>query len=209
MTIITDKFILESFKQAKENCASVAVLKAAIIRHGLRNVFIVSDYRNGKMTITFRNKKTVRLSLREISEINKKNGLLFRHYRQADKKRLLAELRLYVEFCFAAMVKTMVKYGFNGDPYTIDEAIRELRKKGINSDYSWRLLGLPKPAKIHDLEPSHLSALQKKKAVVLYNDYHAVVLAAGWWDDYGSAVRLGRQVPLLNKEEAAYWYELK
>ena len=68
---MTDKFIIESFWQKAGNCASIALIKAAILKYGLKKVVRIRKV--GKQdVITLRNKRMLVFQPGEIEKINEK-----------------------------------------------------------------------------------------------------------------------------------------
>lgn len=201
---MNNKLVIESFWQTGYNCATVAVIKAAIIKYGIDKVFKL-EQRNPYKIITLRNRQMILLSGTEIKAINKKNHIAF-------DEHCSQKLKSYVELCFAVMVKSLQEYYIQEYGELEKNEAGKTLLDGYNVEEASELLGLQmKTKKANDLRRRHLADLRKKKAVLFYNDYHAVVLSGGLWDCDGDPIELGDAIPLLreNGERAAYWFELK
>jgi len=206
---MTDKFILESFWQKKANCATIAIIKAAILKYGLNKVFKVNQ-KLGTCLVVLKDKKLLTLTDTEINRINRRNDIVFSRYKNPGKKKQLDKLRKYVRFCFAVIVRNIQLNGYDGKEYTQSAAIHELIREGLNIEHLHSLLGLyRKTTSAHKLVRSHLPILKRKKAVLLYNPDHIVVLSGGYYEDYGTAVPIGNEFPILKGKKARSWYELK
>lgn len=206
---MTDKFILESFWQKAANCASVALIKAALLRYGLRKSF-VARRNNENLIITLQDGRMLLLTEKEIRAINKENKILYSPYRDPVKKRALLKLREFAETAFAIMVRSIQLEGYEGKEHTESSAIRLLTRTGISTSQLHRLLGFSrKSVGAHKLSLKHLSLFKRKKGVLLYSDLHIVVVSKGYYEDFGKAVPLDGKIPLLKGKKAKYWFELQ
>jgi hypothetical protein len=206
---MTDKFIIESFWQKKANCATVAIIKAAILKYGLNRVFTVRK-KLGTYVVILKNKKLLTLTDADINRINRKNDITFSRYRVKSKKEQLNKLRNYARFCFAVIVRNIQLYGFDGKEYTQSAAVHNLLLKGIKTDHLHDLLGLTRRTqKAHRLTERQLPALKNKKGLLLYTHEHIVVASEGYYEDYGKAIVISDDIPLLKGKKAKFWYELK
>jgi len=204
-----DKFVIESFWQKADNCATVAIIKAAILKYGINRVFRVRKKLNSYI-ITFRDKKIITLTDSDLRSMNSANDLVFSRYPDKKKKEQLHRLKSYVRLCFAAIVRNIQLNGYQGKEYTESEAINDLLLKGLDTSQLHRLLGLlRKTRSAHRFALSHLKKLRKLKGVLVYSDDHIVVASSGYYEDFGTAVPLGDYVPVLKGKKAKYWYELR
>ena len=205
-----DKFIIESFWQGKDNCVAIVIIKAAILKYGLNNVFKVKKLKD-QLIITLKNKKIIVLTASDINRINKKNKIYFSPYKDSKKKSALKTLREYVELCFAVITRYIHLYGYEGRKHTEASAIRLLTKEGLETDSIHNLLGLKRKTKsAHKLALKHLVTFKRKKAVLLYSKAHIVVVSKGYYEHYGELVKLETdKIPKLNKKPATNWFELK
>lgn len=203
-------FILESFWQDPKgyNCATVAIIKAAVMKYGIGRVF-KTETRISYMIITLRNGKALIVTNEELKRINKENDFRFSRYSEYKKKKDLKRLKDYVCLCFAIMVKYLKEYGFNYEDYTIEEAIETLLA-GFNTDYINELLGLAKMRNtVEELNKNNLELLKKKSVAILYSYAHVVVVCNGYFDDYGTPLIIGKKIPELGELRAKFWYQLK
>ena len=70
-----DRFILENFWQKEMNCSSIALIKAALITYG-SSLFKKKTEKGGKaLIITLKNRKKIRLKIKRLKSIAKKNGI--------------------------------------------------------------------------------------------------------------------------------------
>lgn len=205
---MTDKFIIESFTQSEANCAAIALIKAAIIKYGINNVF-KKRRANGQWIITLKDKQIIVLNDADINRINKYNKIGFRRYRN---RAVTANARLkeYVRLCFAVMVRVLQLNGYEGNEFTESGAIELLAREGMNTDHLHTLLGLQRKKKqAWKLSPAHLRLFRHKTGVLLYSDRHIAVLSKEYYDDFGKAVKTGDKIPVLKGQKANRWYELK
>src|SRR5688572_5589225 len=131
---MTSNFIISGFWQKKANCASIVLIKAALLQYGIDQVFS-NRRKNGHSIITLKDKRIIVLRDIEIREINRKNGIVFSKYRDARKKQMIKKLREYVHLCYAVIVRVIQLYGLEGKEFTQTSAIRLLTSKGIKVDH--------------------------------------------------------------------------
>jgi hypothetical protein len=203
-----DRFIIESFSQSKSNCAAIALIKAAIIKYGIGKV-VKTKRHNRQWLITMKDKQMVVLNDADINRINRDNKIGFRRHR-GSQKRTFSKLKENVRLCFAVMVRNLQMNGYNGKEYTESAAIKLLAKEGIETDHLHSLLGLRRKTKsAWELSRRHLQLFQRKRGVLLYSDTHIAVVSRGYYDDFGKAVKIGAEIPVLKGRKANRWYELK
>jgi hypothetical protein len=206
---MTDRFIMESFWQSQANCASVALIKAAILRYGVNKIFKV-EKRLNQLLITLKNGQLMVLSSADINRINRDSRIIFSRYKDQKRKQGLKQLKDDVRLCFAVMVRNLHLNGYDGEEYTESSAIRTLAAEGIQTDHIHSLLGLSrKQPAAYRLSQKHLEDFKRKKGILLYNDAHIVTVSGGFYDDYGKATEIKDQIPVLNGKKAVAWYELK
>lgn len=206
---MTGLFLIESFWQKAANCASIVMIKAAILRYGIGRVF-KKQRRSNQWLITLKDGSLVVLSDTAIRRINKKNKISFTHYSDKTKQAELRRLRTYAELCFAVMVRYLQLYGYEGREFTESSAIQTLTREGINTDHIHLMLGLKrKTSKAQKLFPSHLSLLRSKKSVLLYSDVHITLASQGFYEDFGTAMPITDTIPILKSRKARHWFELK
>jgi hypothetical protein len=209
MPRFTDHFIIESFWQSESNCAVIALIKAAMIKYGLHNLFKVQQ-KNDHFIITLHNGRMLILSKQEIKSLNKKNKIRFSHTTDPKKKQHIQQIRGYVHLCFAIIVRSLQLLGYDGKEFTQSAALYELTLNGMKTDHLHDLLGLKRKTRsAHELAQKHLILFKRKKAVLLYSEVHIVVVTEGYYDNYGTAVQIKDTAPLLKGKPAKFWYELR
>jgi hypothetical protein len=206
---MTGPFIIESFWQKAANCVSIVLIKAAILRYGLNHVF-KKERRSDQWLITLKDKSLITLSDMAIRRINKKNKIAFTYYKDKSNQAQVRKLRDYAELCFAVMVRYLQLYGYEGREFTESSAIQTLTREGINTDHVHLLLGLKrKTAAAHKLTVAQLPLLRRKKAILLYSDVHITLASDGYFEEFGKAVPISNDIPVLKARKAKYWFELK
>lgn len=207
---MTSKFIMESFWQHPDgtNCATVAIIKAAILRYGIGKIFKL-ERRHGYAIVTLKNGKPLIITNAELIEVNNESHIVFGKYSSPNKKKDLRELKDHVKLCFAVMVKYLKEYGYRREEYYQTEAIEHLMG-GFNTDHIHELLGLKRKSReVIDLKKRHLSSFKRKKGMVLYSYAHVVAVSQGYFDNYGDLERIQSKIPEIGDEKAKFWYELK
>lgn len=168
--------VITAFKQGqRNNCASIAAIKACIERFGVGQVFketIVGD----TVTVTLKNANTVTASLKEMKKLE-----LEADFVQGTNTSISA----YARRCFAVMI---LKYMRSHNVGT-KSAINALNKTGLNTDIAFEYLGMVESDVIR-LEYSNsgaadLSNFHVESAYVLYNSYHAAFASNKNYDEYG------------------------
>ena len=146
----------------------------------------------------------------EIRKINTNNKILFARLQDPVKRARLKKLRQYVELCFAVIVRNLQLNGYYGNEYTLSSAIQQLTKEGMQTDHIHQLLGLRrKNSTAHKLSKKHLRSFSKKKAVLLYSESHITIVSGGYYEDFGKAIKVGGDIPVLKGKKAKRWFELK
>ena len=203
---MTDKFIIESFWQNNDygNCVSVAVIKAAMIKHGYNSVFSAIEKRRNYFIITLRNEKLILLSKKEILKFNKKKAIDFENYSDQKRQQNCELLKEAVELCIAVMTKYIKEYDYRKEEYKEKEAIKAVLN-GLNTDDAYELLGISTTKRLR-LRGRIPTKLLKEKALVIYNDFHAIVASGGYYDQYGTAKAL--KFDLDHVQERAWLYQV-
>jgi hypothetical protein len=201
---VSPKNLIEAFEQRASNCACIAFIKAMLLQFGMRRSFSISKKKK-YLVIRLRNQEKVLLSVGDIARVNKKNLIRFHRTLSAAK---LKKLKTFVETSFAILVRQMQLKGFSGKQYTEDKAIKVLTKKGIDTAYFHELIGIRRTPS-QRLTLKSFRSLEKKKAVFLLNDRHISICSRGWYEDFGIAKRLDKEIPVLLHRKIKYWYEIK
>ena len=206
---MTSKFIIESFWQKADNCASIVLIKAALLTYGIGKVFNVNK-KNGYLLITLKDKRMLLLTDTEIRKINTTNKIIFARSHDPVKKNRLKKLRQQVELCFAVIVRNLQLNGYDGNEYTLSSAIQQLTREGMQTDHIHQLLGLRRKSRTaHKLSEKHIHLFKRKKAVLLYSDSHITIVSGGYYEDFGKAIKLGDDIPVLKGKKAKHWFEIK
>jgi hypothetical protein len=201
-----DRFVLESFWQKKSNCACVAFIKCLLLDNTLQKAFAIS--RSGKnLFIALLDGRILVFSENEIRDINRQNALSFKRPRNPQNARQVKKIKQFAETCFAILVRNMQLLGFDGKEYTRQDAIDTLTKEGVSTSYFHKLLGL-KRTRTTKLTRRNLQRLKKEKAALLFNDKHITVASGGYYEDFGEAVPVGTEIPVLLGQPATGWYRL-
>lgn len=217
-----DSLRMQAFAQGKaKNCISVALIKAAIQRYGVGQVF--DTLRTGpQVQVTLRDHTVLTLTDAERQEAA--GWVRFR--RPAPPSALPAAERAalvsYATFCYAVMgkyIQTKQLYGcmdpvhkrpFEYAPLgSYRAALRKLTKRSICSDNAYRHLGLPVvDEQAPDYSPNHVFSLTT--GAVAYSNDHAVFVLGTQYDDHGTWKPLATQVKADDVAFEPKWYfELK
>ena len=204
---MTDKFIIESFWQKAGNCASIALIKAAILKYGLKKVVRIRKVGNQDV-ITLRNKRMLVFQPGEIEKINEKNQVQYSKP-QDETMKTVQVIRHYVNICLAVMIRILQIDGYNGKEYNQTQAIKLLTKDGMPTNKIHMLLGLKRRTPgSQKISLKHLTLFKKKKGVLLYSDFHITVASKGFYEDFGKAVPFSKEIPILKRRKARFWFEL-
>lgn len=208
---------MESFWQPEgaTNCATIAIIKVAILHYGIDNVFKVQQ-KEQNYHITLKDRKKIIIHEDKIKKLNSKNNIAFSRYVNKEKKKQLARLKAYVKLCYAVMITYLNEYGFEEKKFKVKKAKKILRNgfgggDTFNTDHLYTFLGL----KITTQEPvdikrKHLPEIIASPGVMLYNYSHVVAASFGYFDLYGKMMSIERRkIPELGDDEAEWWYQLK
>jgi hypothetical protein len=202
-----DRFILKSFWANEANCVSVAYIKAFLIKHGLTGGYRVLKSKK-YIKVRLRDGEILSFLPKEISEINTRNTISFRRYKQPHDNKRCKRLKSAVSLLFAILVKNVQLKEYEDRQLTKQDAIGLLTKKGVTTRSFHTLLGVDRtPAR--KLTVKSFSKLKKKKGILIYNPKHIVACSSGYYDDYGNAIALANEIPLLLEKKATAWFELK
>ncbi len=201
------KFIIESFWQRHSNCASVAFIKAIMIRYGFRKAFRATRMGNA-VVVTLKDGWSVALTSTEIRLLNRRNGILYRRYSGQRNRKAIRRIRSFTELCFAILVRSIQLRGYAGKEYTATEAIDALVHEGVETVHFHNLFGLKRTSAVK-ITARNLTALKRTKGALLYNKKHIAVAGSGYFEDIGVAVPIGHEIPELLYGKATHWYKLK
>jgi hypothetical protein len=216
----SDALRLQAFAQGKaNNCVSVALIKAAIQRYGVGQVFD-----------TVRTGSQVRVKLRDRTELTVSDAERRQAASQATFKQPAvaglptaerAALVGYANFCYAVMAKyleTQKVYLCTDDDNQLDStaalgsyqhALDKLTEDGLCSDNAYRHLGL---RALDQTAPPYKPSedFSSKKGVVAYNSHHAVFIMGKQYDHYGTWWPLAKRTRDTRKKFKPKWvFQLK
>ncbi|MFC6223775.1 hypothetical protein ACFP2F_11035 [Hymenobacter artigasi] len=194
-----DEMRMQAFAQGKaNNCISVALIKAAIQRYGVGQVFDTL-HTDGQVRVTLRDHTALTLT-----DAERQQAADWAKFKQPAGVTMPAGERAalvsYANFCYAVMAKyieTQKLYGCTNEATNrIDSsaalgsyhtALKRLTKRSICSDNAYRHLGLlatDATAGGHEYDPKRDFSTQT--AVVAYSDNHAVFVLGKQYDDHGT-----------------------
>ncbi len=157
------------------NCASIAIIKAAIGTFGFENVFksVIIDDKNQRFLIDLKDDDTTVYNLSFEDYFYGADKSAFMKYEQNQVSEDILE---FSKFCFAVMaeVKRNEFRSFN----TYKRAVTDLNK-GESAPYIHTYLGLP----VVDLENVSVDNLSLLENLVVWNGPHAVYSSIGFYDE--------------------------
>ena len=172
--------ILNAFKQGvidgSGNCASIALIKAAIDRYGVGNVFSsLRDASGERYFVILHSGKELMLTYEEIERAARKAK-----FTESSDPTVRA-IKLYADTCFAVMAKHLqVNQSLQADASKYDDfdkAIEDLND-GFFTPAIAEVLGL----RITPIK-STVRVIRRKSAAVVYNVYHAAYASYGIYDE--------------------------
>lgn len=188
ITPVTEEQLFKSFKQDEVhfegylsmlggggNCASIALIKAAIGTFGLNGVFknVRVDSASEMVYVTRRDDKVIDLTFDRLQHAKD------HFFVEADSTSQTAlKISDYAAFCFAVMCRAKhLTMGYDAKYFY--RAVDNLNK-GEEAEEIYTLLGLKKNP-IADLSTKNL---KKYKNLVLFNAPHAVYSSSGNYDEF-------------------------
>ncbi len=163
------------------NCASIALIKAAIGTFGLYGVFqeVTIDPHAEEVTVIRRDGKSVVLSFERL------DFGMEHFFIEVDSHPNAEETSQYSAFCFAVMCRS--KQLMRGDDTKyFYRAVDDLNKGEATSEI-YKLLGVNKI----DISPLTSTSLSNEKHLVLWNAPHAVYSSNGKYDEASSDSQTG------------------
>jgi hypothetical protein len=205
-----EKWLLSSFWQTGNNCATIAVIKAAILQYGPDKIFTATPT-NKVYLFKLQSQRTFEITDSKIAALSEKMCIEFDE--ESPDKKQLNDIKKCVSLCFAVMVTSLVEYGlrYKGKfyEYTKEEAIEELVEESFNPISAAAALGV-KITNRH--EPKNITikaaSLKKKKAVIIANNKHVAAMSYGWYDSYGDLKEWNKKWPRIEGKKMKYWYGL-
>lgn len=165
--------IIQKLKPGGGNCASIALIKAAIGTFGVNGVFknVSIDSANRIVNVTLQDNSLVDLNFDRLK--NGKEYFFIEKIGTDETSKMIAD---YARFCFAVMCrkKQMIK-GYNKYGKAVDKL-----NKGQDASEIYKLLGLKK----EQIEDFSIDNLKNYRNVVTYNVPHAVYSSSGNYDEF-------------------------
>lgn len=195
---ISDSLLLRCFSQGRaNNCASIALMKASMLKYGYKYIFEFEKTGNTGNIYKIRLKDNTRLTITE-----QERQLAIKHARfniltgSAEFELEKEEVLFYVYLTYAVIAKFIEKNGYWGcvneggsESYhytrikSYSEALRFISRTSYCTDNAYRLLGLKIKGKIEDYKDPKMKF---EKGTLLYSDGHAVVAYGAELDCYGT-----------------------
>ncbi|MDO7884233.1 hypothetical protein [Hymenobacter cheonanensis] len=221
-----DSMRLQAFYQGQTgNCASVALIKAAIDRYGLGRVF---DTTRTGTSVNIRLRNGQLLTITDAERRQAGQAAMFVRNDQSQPKPEGSDLPIaeatpiiqYANLCYAAMAKFIETYGeygcLNRDNTTAEptragnfqDALATLAN-GVCSDTIYRHLGLEVQNPLHaEFDPA--LDFTNSPGVLVYSPRHAVVLWRKYFDYHGDWVpRSNRGQCQTRRFKAQFYLVLK
>ncbi len=181
------------------NCASVALIKAAMFAFGYEVFLIKKD--SESYHITLRNNEVVTLNEDELLYASRMSAFILGKYENNSELEEFKRIREYAHLCFAVMCKMAQKYGDYSSRYskfiipeTYEMAV-EILNDGTFTPQVYEFLGLEEsvsPVYRYNL----ISKFRGNFGMVIWTGVHAVYANAGYFDLYGNKKRLTNRVML-------------
>lgn len=178
---ISGDLLIESFYQGKRNnCVSIALIKAAFNVFGPENVFKkVEQLNDTTWTIILKNDFELSLHSSELKKANISAGFIMKD--SLDQK--IIDLKNKAVFTYAVMAKYKYK---NENLNTFDKALNQI-ENGATTSKSYKNLGLELNKNVKKL--NRLSG-RKKCGLVAWSPTHAVFACNGYIDNHGKRKKL-------------------
>jgi hypothetical protein len=189
-----DLLIVSSFSQGSaNNCASIALIKAAMLKYGYKNMFgLARNGDNFKVTLKDGTQFT-------ITDEERKSSIRSANFKIPSLPTLGAEkdsILFYAYIAYASIAKFIVAKGYwgceeQGGPHFIDhntytDALFFISRTSFCTDYCNRLLGYK--AKRNTIYDFVRPADANQRGTILYSAAHAVVAYNDHLDCHGSWV---------------------
>lgn len=187
-----ERNIVSCFSQnGGNNCASIALIKAAMLKYGYSGMFDLQTNESGYV-VTLKNGVILSISEEELQQA--KESAAFELHDVPDLGQEQSEVIKYAYLAYATIAKSIVKSGYWGcveqnnrhytDIKTYKDALWFISKRSFCTDNCYRLLGY----KIRDNKVFEFTnpAQVAEKGTILYSWPHAVVTCGAELDCYGN-----------------------
>lgn len=192
--------IIKAFYQGKDmeslgagNCASVALIKAAIYSYG----FDVLQYevRGHTYHVKLKNGDDIAFTKEELAYASKQSSFIQGKTENDETRKQYKKILDYAHICFATICKMAQKHGDYSQrrskivvPDDFEEAV-EIINDGTLTPEVYEFLGLE-----DNVSPVYRKRIWRwikgKKGLVIWTKSHAMFAANGYFDLYGKPVRL-------------------
>lgn len=187
-----DLLILSSFSQGEaNNCASVALIKAAMLKYGYKNMFALVRHETS-YEVTLKNDTRFAITKQQLD-----SAIVYARFKTPDLLSLGAEkdsVLFYAYIAYASIAKFVAINGYwgceeAGAPHrsnhnTYGDALDFISNTSFCTDYCYRLLGYKaKENKIYDFTKTE-ELLQP--GTIVYSSGHAVAVYKDYIDCHGS-----------------------
>lgn len=212
--------LFNAFYQGKDaesigagNCASIAIIKAAMFTFGYDVVSYEKE--QNSYLVTLKNGENISFNDNEFLYAKKESSFIFGKYKNESEKEQFSEIINYAHICFATICKMAQKHGDFSSRYSkfiIPESFElavEIINDGTFTPHVYEFLGLEDYA-----SATYRIGLRKKikqsYGMVLWTNSHAMYSSEGYFDLYGKKQKFKRRVMLkLPGKIAAGVFQLK
>ena len=173
--------------EAGANCASIAVIKLAMRKYGVHNLFTKNDLTDQTYHVTLRNGNEVVVTQQDLVEAKKYS--LFEP--RVPASGAVSDTVEAAQFAYAVMAK---RYQIENKLPTITEAVYHDRRHYIEDDVAPNagLLGVPVTERLLGKREN----ITELHDVIVTSFYHAAYGDAGRYDEYGTPTTYGSFLPL-------------
>lgn len=211
----SDFEVVNLFYQGKaNNCASIALIKAAMSKYGYKNIFQVTKNDN-KYSIKLKDNTELTISKDEYDLAKKYSKFEINETQLSSTEK--EEVLYYAYLSYAVIAKYIEKNGFwgcvdnNGNSFhyrktkSYEESLNFITRTSICTDNCYRLLGL----KIKDGKVQNYTGTENMNntGIILYSWQHAVATYNSKLDCHGTWQDIGTQKICGNKFE--FYIELE
>ncbi|HEX2628557.1 MAG TPA: hypothetical protein VHM26_06095 [Chitinophagaceae bacterium] len=169
------------------NCASIAVIKAAIQVFGVDGVFTSVQVNDG-WSITLRNNTKLKLSRNELNLVSANCGFIRDSSTNAERNLFYQKVYDYAILCYAVMIKNAMTLG-EGDSLRFESFSNAMSalNDGTYTPCVYRFLGLEN----HVIPHGWYARTKGEAGFVAWSNGHAVFASDGRYDDHGANKKLG------------------
>lgn len=189
----TNYDIIQAFRQGTVeeggNCASIALIKAAINVFGVGYVFEISKSEN-IYSVVFKDRTELIFTQEQLDFTTKRADFHLRQGTTQDETELYKEIYDYANLCFCAMVKKVTEIGESGDGIGDFENAIVALNDGATTSVLYKTLGLTNVN-----GPSVWMRTKGQAGIIAWKKAHTVFVSDGIYDHYGEARTIGAFFP--------------